>query len=136
MPDPGIEMTLCGNKIVRDIREFYRILFKCKFGSQFNCQDAEQFELMKSLFVDLKMQITQEESRDVFLLGFIRQVHMSTRKRLYKIYHSQSCFSPFRLAYYHNEITLKQFMTNTLASQMFYFVFSNFMHHYVDHVSK
>ncbi|CAI2375839.1 unnamed protein product [Moneuplotes crassus] len=112
-------------KIGRDLREFYRILFRRRFHlSEYKTLEGVK-SCVKKVFSELGFAITKEDLSDYHLFRYLHQTHKSTsNKDLEGFKLSQD--SPFRSVEKYNDTRYNDFLTHTLGSQLFYFVFKNF----------
>mmetsp|Transcript_13108 Transcript_13108/g.11584 ORF Transcript_13108/g.11584 Transcript_13108/m.11584 type:complete len:213 (-) Transcript_13108:52-690(-) len=116
-------------KIIRDIREFYRILFRVRFHYLEYKTKEGIYECMTKFFKDLKLEPSQEDMQDFHLFRFVHQTHLHT---------SVKCImkgeklkgSPFHVIEKYNEDNYRRFLNHPLCAKMFYFVMNNFMDHY------
>lgn len=129
-------MTHYGNKMVRDTREFFRTLFRKRFDLTEVKKASDAFTLMKNMFQELGISLTEEDAKDSQLYEFIHQTHEHTSKRLFKNKKHRIEDSPFGIIEHYNENNLIKFMKHRVASRMIYFVFSNYLKHYVPLISK
>ena len=112
-------------KMLRDMREFYRILFRQRF-------DQEQFKDQKSannavwtLLNELGFETSGDSDTCYKIFHFIHQTHKSTSIKLFKTHCDVTPITPFDVIEKYNEDQLNVFMKDPLCSKMFYFVFFN-----------
>lgn len=124
-------------KMVRDTREFFRILFRKRFEAvNQKCSD-QALACIKILFDELGINITKNEEKDFELYKFLHQTHFHTTASLFETHQTeQGISSPFGIMDRYNEDNFKFFMRDSLASRMIYFVFSNYLKSYVPLISK
>ena len=112
-------------KILRDVREFYRILFR----KRFHYLDFKDFKgatkWAKILFEELGIDVSDDEINDLKFFRFIHQTHKSKFNKI-----DEERESPFEVIEKYNEHLRKLFMINWTWSRMFYFVFKNFIEDY------
>lgn len=123
-------------KIMRDVREFFRILFRVQFWGIEISNAKTALKLMNTMFQDLGITLTNEESTDPELFDYLTQYHCLKKLRMFiRMKKNESYDSVFRVIARYNEANMFKFMKNRLGSQLFYFVYSNFMEYYVPHIS-
>ena len=117
-------------KILRDVREFFRILFR----KRFHYLEFKDFKgasnWIKVLFEELGIEIS-EESSDLKLFRFIHQTHKSKFD-----YVDNNDDSPYEVIEKYNEHYRELFMTDLTCSRMFYFVYKNFLSDYISLVKQ
>lgn len=123
-------------KMVRDMREFFRTLFRKRFDLTGIRNASDALNLMKTMFDELGLHLTKDEANDSRLYEFIHQTHEHTSKRLFRSKKHRVENTPFGIIEHYNENHLTEFMKHRLASRMLYFVFSNYLKHYVPLISK
>lgn len=123
-------------KVMRDVREFYRILFRTRFESVYPESSEHALGLMKEMFNELGFTLTDEELNDERLYEYVHQTHQLTKLRMFKSHSFKRLSTPFNVIESYNEFSLFEFMEDPLASRMLYFVLVNFLKHYVMLISK
>ncbi|CAI2386473.1 unnamed protein product [Moneuplotes crassus] len=118
-------------KVVRDVREFYRILFRMRFHYLDYKDQKGATRCMEILFEELGIPIEREYFDNMALFVFLHQTHKTTGYRLFKNLDNEGESSPFEAIENFNSITKKIFMSDKLAARLFYFVFQNFIEDYV-----
>ena len=116
-------------KIFRDVREFFRILFRLRFH-YLEFRDTRGAEMwIKTFFEEVGIPLSDEEAYDHKLFRFVHQTH-----KLDPNAHGNRAVSPFEAIAKFNEIYKKSFMTNFTCARMFYFVYQNFLEEYILHI--
>lgn len=113
-------------KILRDLREFYRILFRLRFEQHEYSTNSEKEECVRTLLKELGFPALSKAN----MLGFFPfffQVHVPQSKVI-KMLHSYQYESASALAVYekYNVENQNGFLNDTLCSRLFYFVYKNF----------
>ncbi|CAI2361571.1 unnamed protein product [Moneuplotes crassus] len=116
-------------KILRDMREFFRILFRKRFDVS-ECKTAEGVKsCLMTLFEEIGLTLSQEDLNDGYLYKFINQTHLHSFLNLFPI-KQQDESSAFKVLEKYNDSRFKTFLKHSLSSQMFYLVFENFLDFY------
>ena len=118
-------------KIFRDVREFFRILFRFRFQNHEFKDDRGAITCVKTFFDELGIPLTEEEVYDNKLFRFVHQTH-----KLKSNYRSDLVVSPYESIEKFNEIYKNSFMTNFTCARMFYFVYHNFLEEYLVHIKS
>jgi hypothetical protein len=114
-------------KILRDVREFFRILFRVRFHP-LEFKDTEGAKICTSiLFEELGIPIEEMETSRPCLFRFIHQCH---KAKAYVFENESDNESPYQAIEKYSENFRKIFMKHYLCSRMFYFVFKNFIQEY------
>ncbi|CAI2385613.1 unnamed protein product [Moneuplotes crassus] len=116
-------------KVLRDLREFYRILFRNRFHlSEYKIPRGVQ-SCLKTLFRELGMTASEEDLSDYQLFRYLHQTHKGTTAKLVnmKTQHKESSFLAVEK---YNDGRYLQFLSYPLSAQMIYFVFENFLEQY------
>lgn len=116
-------------KILRDLREFYRILFRVRFHYLDYKDKRGAQKWVQVFFHELGIPITQEEIKDAQLFAFLHQSHKNKKK-----YNDQD--SVFTIIEEFNELTRVSFMSHPLATILFYFLYTNFLHLHTQHIAE
>lgn len=117
-------------KILRDMREFYRTLFRKRFHlSEFKTLEGIK-TCLSTFFDELGIDVTEEDLNDYQLFRYVHQTHQYTTMKMRGAGRGDNGQSPFRVLENYNENNLRRFMKHPLSSKMYYFVFKNFLHHY------
>ena len=117
-------------KILRDMREFYRILFRKRFiVSEYKTIEGIR-EWMITLFDEIGLPLDDEGQDNFELFRYIHQTHQHIRSKLKLNNQSQESSCIFQVIENYNEINFTKFLKHPLWSRMFYFVFKNYPHHY------
>ena len=118
-------------KILRDVREFFRILFRSRFH-YLEFKDHKGATIcIQTFFDELGIPITFIEALDYKLFRFVHQTHklkISEKTNLEQ--------SPFESIENFNETYKKLFMTNFTWARMFCFVFQSFLEEYSIHIKS
>jgi hypothetical protein len=120
-------------KILRDVREFYRTLFRVRFH-YLDFKDTKGAQkCIEIMFEELAIPLSESNMNDINLFKYIHQSHKNTSRKLFKNKQVESDFeSPFDVIERFNDASRKKFMSDLLGSKLFYFVFSNFLETYYD----
>ena len=118
-------------KILRDVREFFRILFRKRFHYLEFRDFKGASKWIKILFEELGIEISEEESNNLKLFKFIHQTHKSKFEDVV-----DKIDSPYDVIEKYNEHYRELFMTDTTCSRMFYFVYKNFLNEYISLVKQ
>jgi len=123
-------------KILRDAREFFRIMFRVRFH-YLDFKDTKGAQnCLEIMFEELGIPLSTQNTNDISLFTYIHQSHKSTSTKLFKKKNVvKSKGSPFNVIENFNESSRKKFMKDPLASKLFYFVFQNFLDVYFHWVS-
>ena len=113
-------------KILRDVREFFRILFRVRFHFLEYKNQTRASLWVQILFDELGIPLTNEEIDDPNLFRFIHQTHKS--KLITSSFYMIN--SPFEVIEKYNDFYKTLFMTNLTCARMLYFVFQNFLEEY------
>uniref|UniRef100_A0A7S3NEZ9 Uncharacterized protein n=1 Tax=Euplotes harpa TaxID=151035 RepID=A0A7S3NEZ9_9SPIT len=117
-------------KILRDVREFFRILFRHRFH-HLEFKDREgAISCAQHLLDELGIYHSERLMEDYNIFCFMHQTHRYTASKLFIISNANRKFSPFEILENYNENNLKVFLKHPVCSRMFYFVFANFGQHY------
>ena len=113
-------------KIFRDVREFFRILFRLRFNYlEFKDSKGATIWIQKKFFDELGIPITEKEACDNKLFRFVHQTH-----KIKSTDNGDIEQSPFESIEKFNEIYKRWFMTNFTWARMFCFVFQSFVKEY------
>ena len=118
----GIRTDAVWKRLIRDTREFYRILFRIRFHYLDFKDISGARKWVELLFSELGIPITQENIKDTVLFKFIHQSHKTTTSRIFK----KQLPSIFSIVEEFNMNNCREFMEDPLGSKMFFFVFYNF----------
>lgn len=117
-------------KILRDMREFYRTLFRKRFHlSEFKTIEGIK-SCLQTFFDELGINLSESDLNDYQLFRYVHQTHQYTTMKMLSDEGDVNRNSPFKVIEKYNENNLKRFMKHPLSSKMFYFVYNNYMHHY------
>ena len=116
-------------KILRDVREFFRILFRVRFHylQHKNLEGIQTWT--QKFFEELHLNPTEDDLEDFHLFRYIHQTHLCTSL---KVMDKGSTLdqSPFKVIDSYNEGSYIKFLSHPLCAKMFYFVLSSFKHIY------
>lgn len=123
-------------KILRDMREFYRTLFRKRFHlSEFKTLEGIK-SCLSTFFDELGIDVTEEDLNDYQLFRYVHQTHQYTTMKMRGARNAVNSQSPFRVLENYNENNLRRFMKHPLSSKMYYFVFKNYLQHYCPLIKK
>lgn len=119
-------------KILRDMRDFFRIIFKSRFHRSEKRDDSNRDVLVNIFLQELGFcGINSIDYLPVY--DFLYKAHYKARNtdngRHFK--EAINC-SPMRIYYYYSESSRTKFMTDDLCSRLLYFFVSNFSQIYLD----
>ena len=119
-------------KILRDMREFYRTLFRRRFHlSEYKTiEDIKTW--LRTLFDELGISLGPNDLNDFQLFRYVHQTHQYTTRKIVRHRNGLSLDSPFMVIERYNENNLKKFLMHPLSSKMFYFLFENYSSLYND----
>lgn len=112
-------------KILRDSREFYRILFRTRFPRNDYGTPKGIQKCMRIFFKDLGMTVSEEDLCDPELYLFLHQTHLGAQPEK-----AEEDLSPFEAVGKYNDVRFLRFLKHPICAQMLYFLFSNFMEEY------
>lgn len=122
-------------KIMRDCREFYRILFKNRFHRMDYHQNEDKVKCIRSLTLELGFPHFKNDNL-IYSYNFFHQIHLSERnKAKYKDILSEYSSGFDALTWYTNR-TRTLFLEDPLCSRLLYFLFRNFLSTYSDLLGK
>mmetsp|Transcript_4693 Transcript_4693/g.5398 ORF Transcript_4693/g.5398 Transcript_4693/m.5398 type:complete len:229 (-) Transcript_4693:40-726(-) len=116
-------------KVLRDMREFYRILFRKRFHlSEYRTLEGVK-DCLHTFFKELGLNPSHEDLNDIHLFRYVHQTHLYTS---IKILQKGSTMddSPFKAIEKYNDSRFRTLLKHPLCARMFYFVFNNFLEHY------
>ena len=108
-------------KILRDVREFYRILFRNRFHYLEFKDSQKAYECIKFMFDELGISLQDKNVNNIKLFKYLHQTHKP------RLNESVLEDSPFEVIEKYNENFRKLYMTDITCAQMFYFVYKNFI---------
>mmetsp|Transcript_37153 Transcript_37153/g.36735 ORF Transcript_37153/g.36735 Transcript_37153/m.36735 type:complete len:151 (+) Transcript_37153:470-922(+) len=112
-------------KVMRDLREFYRILFRKRFHpSEYKTTETVK-SCMRKMFIELGFGATDADFDDIYLFKYLHQTHKNTLTKSLSGYTGDED-SPFNSVDKFNYKIYNKFLTTPLSSQIFFFVFANF----------
>ena len=122
-------------KLLRDVREFYRILFRVRFHYLDFKDDKGAFKWIDLMFEELGFEVPEIYKNNRKLFQYIHQSHKMTNKRIFDDQFEDENVNPFEVIEKFNDISRKLFMSDIMGSRLFYFVFNNFLDEYVKYLS-
>ena len=121
-------------KVMRDCREFYRILFKNRFHRMDYQEDDQKLDCIKILLQELGFPEFEEENL-IFSFNFFLQIHLSEKnKSKYEGILSESSCGFDALSRYTNQ-SRTMFLEDPLCSRLLYFLYRNYLDFYFQLVS-
>ena len=108
-------------KILRDVREFYRILFRNRFHHLEFKDSQKAYECLNNMFDGIGISLQDKHRNSIKLFRYVHQTHKS------KSNGNELEDSPFEVIEKYNENYRKLFMTDITWAQMFYFVYKNYL---------
>ena len=122
-------------KLLRDVREFYRILFRVRFHYLDFKDHQGAYKWIDLMFEELGIEMPKEYKNNSKLFQYIHQSHKTTNQRIFENNFEEDTITPFEVIERFNEISRKLFMSDVMDSRLFYFVFSNFLDVYIKYLS-
>lgn len=117
-------------KILRDAREFYRILYRCRFSPDQH-KDIEGVKKTVNVFIaELNLLPYSEVQLEHKLYFYLHQTHKLTNAKLFGESIKKGSLAPYDAIEKYNEHNLKKIMVHPLLSRMFYFVYKNYLNVY------
>lgn len=131
----GIRSDAVWKKIMRDCREFYRILFKNRFH-RMDYQDYDQkINCIQTLIQELGLPQFKDENL-IYSFNFFHQIHLSEKnKAKYESILSDLSTGFDALTRYTNQ-SRTMFLEDPLCSRLLYFLYRNFLDFYFQLLSK
>ena len=120
-------------KILRDVREFYRILFRVRFHPLDHKTSEGAKRWTQTLIRELQIPASRKDTLDKKLFWFLHQTHRTTERRMFKRRDLKN-FSPYEIVENYNEAHLRKFLKHQLSSKLFYFVFRNYLSLYCKYI--
>lgn len=117
-------------KILRDMREFYRILFRKRFHISEYKSVPDIQKCLRVFFDELGLPLSEEELNDYQLFRYVHQTHQYTTKKIKPSKEALHGDSPFKVSEKYNDSNFKKFMKHPLPSRLFYFCFNNYLQYY------
>ena len=117
-------------KILRDVREFFRILFRNRFHSLEFKDSQDALNCVRILFDELGIKYFESDLKDFKIFWYFHQTHKYTASKLFVTRRLRPTFSPYETIEIYNEINLTRFLKHPLCSRMFFFVYENFLDSY------
>lgn len=122
-------------KILRDLREFYRILFRKRFASKVYKTKHEMVESTNNFFKDFAcFQLRDAEIQDYQLFRYLHQTHASTVTKVVGEKWTEN--SHYWVLTNYNDRKFVRFLKQPLTAQLFYFVYGNFMDIYAPEIKS
>ncbi|CAI2366432.1 unnamed protein product [Moneuplotes crassus] len=130
--DQNPRSDILWKKIIRDVREFYRTLFRMRFH-YLDYKDLESArKCVNILFEEIGIPIEPEYFEDPSLFTFLHQTHKGTESRLFSDPENEVWLSPFKVIEKFNSSFKKSFMSDKLCARLFYFVYANYVEEYTE----
>ena len=123
-------------KILRDVREFFRILFRVRFHYLDFKDSKGALKCIDIMFSELGIPVPDEYKRSTKLFSFIHQSHRMTNNRIFRSSYNELEDSPFDVIEKYNEKSKRAFMWDIMWSRLFYFVFSNYLSEYCSLINE
>uniref|UniRef100_A0A7S3JHP6 Uncharacterized protein n=1 Tax=Euplotes harpa TaxID=151035 RepID=A0A7S3JHP6_9SPIT len=122
-------------KILRDVREFFRILFRVRFHylDFKDCKGA--LKCIDIMFRELGIPLPKGYQKNVKLFAYIHQSHRLTNRRMFENDDKNWDLSPFEVIERFNDNSRRLFMGDIFCSRLFYFVFRNYLQDYCKYVN-
>ncbi|CAI2360790.1 unnamed protein product [Moneuplotes crassus] len=129
--------SICGKKradtfkkkILRDLREFYRILFRKRFSSKEFKSKQGMVSCVQKIFSEMQcFDASEDDLQDYHLFRYFHQTHYCTLNKVLDG-DERTSESYFAVEKY-NDRKFVSFLKHPLTAQMFYFVYTNFMEVY------
>ena len=120
-------------KILRDVREFFRILFRVRFHYLDFKDSKGALKCVDIMFSELGIPVPDEYKRSMKLFSFIHQSHRMTNNKIFRSSYNDLEDSPFDVIEKYNEKSKRAFMWDIMWSRLFYFVFSNYLSEYLSY---
>lgn len=117
-------------KILRDVREFYRILFRARFHHLDYQTQRGAISWTKILLKDLGIEASTEGIDHCKMFRYLHQTHLEKCRRIFGSIFKPEESSPFEVIETYNEETRENFMKNPVCSRLLYFVFMNYLEDY------
>ena len=122
-------------KIMRDCREFYRILFKNRFHRMDYQDHEDKIKCIQTLTLELGFPDFREDNL-IYSYNFFHQIHLSEKnKAKYQNILSDHSTGFDALNWYTNK-TRTLFLEDPLCSRLLYFLYRNFLSAYSELLSK
>ena len=120
-------------KILRDWREFYRLLFKGRFHHlDYNDEESAR-KCIITLFRELNISLDESCCQYRSIFDFLNQ---SQKNKFFQDEKSLLSKCPYEAIDKYNKDYKKLFLTDDFCSRMFYFVFQNFWGEYCSQVKE
>ena len=117
-------------KILRDAREFFRILFRNRFHALEFKYSQDALNWIKILYDNLGIRYSENDFKDFRIFWYFHQTHRYTASKLFVTRRVKQTFTPFEMIENYNEINLLRFLKHPLCSRMLYFVYENYLNNY------
>lgn len=123
-------------KVLRDMRDFFRIIFKSRFHRSEKREDSNRDVLVKIFLEELGItDISFINSVSTF--DFLYKAHYKARSTDEgKIFKEMINTTPMRIYYYYSEIAKNIFMQDDLCSRLLYYFLINFGDIYLSCIQK
>jgi len=123
-------------KVLRDMRDFFRIIFKSRFHRSEKREDSNRDVLVKIFLEELGItDISFINSVSTF--DFLYKAHYKARSTDEgKIFKEMINTTPMRIYYYYSEIAKNTFLQDDLCSRLLYYFLINFGETYLSCIQK
>lgn len=123
-------------KVFRDMRDFYRIIFKSRFHRSEKREDTNRDVLVKIFLEELGItEISQINTVAVF--DFLYKAHYKARtSNEGKKFKEMINTTPMRIYYYYSEGAKNKFLEDDLCSRLLYYFLVNFGEMYMGSIQK
>lgn len=128
----GVRHDAVWKRLIRDVREFFRILFRVRFHYLDFKDHVGAHKCVELMFSELGISVSVNYRNDPHLFTFIHQSHKLTAKKMFK----SAQDSVFDVLERFNLRNCKSFWKDGLASKLIYFVFQNFHDEFVKTLDK
>ena len=123
-------------KVLRDMRDFYRMIFKSRFHRSEKREDANREVLVKIFLEELGIDDTTEVNTDA-VFDFLYKAHYKARSKNEGIeLKDEINRTPMRIYYYYNEGIRQKFLNDKLCYSLLFYFLSNFGKPYLDCIQK
>lgn len=131
----GVRSDAVWKKIMRDCREFYRILFKHRFHRMDYQEHEQKLEWIQVLIDELGLPQFCDENL-IYSFNFFHQIHLSEKNKAKYLNILSECATGFdALNRYTNE-SRTMFLEDPLCSRLLYFLYRNYLDFYFQLLSK
>lgn len=122
-------------KLMRDCREFYRILFKNRFHRMDYQEHAEKVACIQVLIQELGFPSFCEDNL-IYSYNFFHQIHLSEKNKAKYENILSECSTGFDALTRYTNQSRTMFLEDPLCSRLLYFLYRNFQEVYSELLSK